>query len=77
MFPKTSWLVRFVAKLLEFKPELTPAAAVMVAIEAFDESSDVDPAEAAEIYLDATAAKDFDTVCKAESSRLDCLSPVA
>jgi len=55
MFPKTTWLMRFVAKLLELKPELTPAAAVMVAIEAFDKSSDVDPAEAAEIYVDGAA----------------------
>jgi hypothetical protein len=34
---------------LELKPELTPAAAVMVAIEAFDESFNVDPAEAADL----------------------------
>ena len=47
--------MRFVARLLELKPELTPAAAVMVAIEAFDKSSDVDPAEAAEIYVDGAA----------------------
>ena len=52
MFPKTDWLMRFVARLLELKPELTPAAAVMVAIEAFDKSSEVDPDEAAQIYVD-------------------------
>ena len=54
MFPKTDWLMRFVARLLELKPELTPAAAVMVAIEAFDKSPDVDPIKAAEIYVDGT-----------------------
>ncbi len=42
MFPKTDWLMRFVARLLELKPELTPAAAVMVAIEGFNEPSDVE-----------------------------------
>ncbi len=51
MFPKTDWLMRFVARLLELKPELTPADAVMVAIEAFDRSNEVDPVEAAEIYV--------------------------
>ena len=51
MFPKTDWLMRFVARLLELKPELTPAAPTMVAIEAFDESFDVDRAEAAQIYV--------------------------
>jgi len=58
VFPKTRWLLRFVARLLELKPELTPAAAVMVAIDAFEETFDVDPAEAAQIYVDGTAAKD-------------------
>jgi hypothetical protein len=49
---QTRWLMSFVERLLELKPELTPVAAVMVAIEAFDKSSDVDPAKAAEIYVD-------------------------
>ena len=57
MFPKTRWLMRFVTRLLELKPELTPAAATMIAIEAFEESFDVDPIQAAEIYVDS-AAKD-------------------
>jgi len=47
--------MRFVARLLELKPELTPAAAVMVAIEAFDKSSELDPVKEAEIYADASA----------------------
>jgi len=55
MFPKTDWLMRFVARLLELKPELTPAAAVLVAIEAFDKSPEVDPVKTAEIYADAGA----------------------
>ena len=38
MFPKTDWLMRFVARLLELKPALTPAAAVMIAIEVFDKA---------------------------------------
>ena len=54
IFPKTDWLMRFVARLLDLKPELTPAAAVMVAIEAFDKSPEVDPIKAAEIYVDGT-----------------------
>jgi hypothetical protein len=58
MFPKTAWLMRFVARLLELKPELTPAAAVMIAIKAFDESSAIDPVEAAQNYVDGTAAKE-------------------
>ena len=51
MFPKTRWLMRFVARLLELKPEMTPAAATLIAIESFEESFDVDPAEAAERWL--------------------------
>jgi len=58
MFPKTRWLMRFVAKLSELKPELTPAAAMMVAFEAYDEFFDVDPAEAAQTYVDGPAAKE-------------------
>jgi hypothetical protein len=38
MFPKTRWLMRFSSRLLELKPELTPAGAMMVAIDAFTES---------------------------------------
>jgi len=49
--------MRFVARLLELKPELTPAAAVTVAIEAFDKSPEVDPVEAAEIYVAGTGRK--------------------
>jgi len=51
MFPKTRWLMRFVARLLELRAELTPAAATMIAIESFEESFDVDPAEAADNYV--------------------------
>ena len=51
MFPKTRWLMRFVARLLELKPVMTPAAATMIAIETFEESFDVDPAEAADLWL--------------------------
>jgi hypothetical protein len=58
MFPKTRWLMRFAARLLELRPELTPAAAMMVAIDAFAESFDVDPAEAAESYADGTGVKE-------------------
>jgi len=77
MFPKTDWLMRFVARLLELKPELTPAAAVMVAIEAFDKSPEVDPIKRRRFTSTAPAKNDFDTVCKTESSRLDCLRLVA
>jgi hypothetical protein len=63
---------------LEFKPELTPAGRGHDGRRrSVRQVLDVEAAEAAEIYVDGTAAKDFDTVCKAESSRLDCLSPVA
>jgi hypothetical protein len=58
MFPKTRWLMRFVARLLELRPELTPAAATMIAIEAFEESFDVDPVEAAENYVGKAGAKE-------------------
>jgi hypothetical protein len=58
MFPKTRWLMRFVAQLLELKPELTPAAATMIAIEQFEESFDVDPAEAARLYVLSAGAKE-------------------
>jgi len=58
MFPKTRWIMRFVARLLELKPELTPAAAVTVAIELFDKSGDVDPIKAAEIYAGNGGAKE-------------------
>ena len=58
MFPKTDWLMRFVARLLELKPELTPAAAVMIAIGEFDKCSEDDPAKAAEIYVGNTGAKE-------------------
>jgi len=57
-FPKTRWIMRFVARLLELKPELTPAAAVMAAIELFDKSVDVDPIKAAEIYADKRGPKE-------------------
>ena len=30
MFPKTDWLMRFVARLLELKPSLTPTARLIV-----------------------------------------------
>ena len=43
--------MRFVARLLELKPALTPAAAVMIAIGEFDKCSEDDPAKAAEIYV--------------------------
>ena len=52
MFPKTRWLMRFVARLLELRPSASPAAATMIAIDAFEESFDVDPAEAAEFYVE-------------------------
>jgi hypothetical protein len=58
MFPKTRWLMRFSSRLLELKPELTPAGAMMVAIDAFTESFDVDPVEAAETYADGMGANE-------------------
>ena len=58
MFPKTRWLMRFSSRLLELKPELTPAGAMMVAIDAFTESFDVDPVEAAETYADDNGGKE-------------------
>jgi hypothetical protein len=72
MFHKTRWLMRFIARLLELKPELTPAAATMVAIEAFEESFDVDPARAAEIYVDGEGLKQYD----GPVSRGSCARPV-
>jgi hypothetical protein len=30
IFPKTRWLMRFVARLLELKPGMTPAAGMMM-----------------------------------------------
>jgi hypothetical protein len=50
MFLKTRWLMRFISRLLELQPQLAPAAATMAAIDAFEESFDIDPAEAAETY---------------------------
>jgi hypothetical protein len=48
----------FVARLLELKPALTPAAAVVIAIKVFDEcSGSVDPAEAAQSYAEGMGAK--------------------
>ena len=41
--------MRFVARLLELNPEMTPGATVMVAISAFDKSLGEDPAEAADL----------------------------
>jgi hypothetical protein len=58
MFPKTRRLMRFSSRLLQLKPELTPAAAMMVAIDAFTESFDVDPVEAAEIYANDAGGKE-------------------
>jgi hypothetical protein len=73
MFPKTDWLMRFVARLLELKPELTPAAAVMVAIEAFDSRPMSTPPKRRRFT--STVKNDFDTVCKAESKSLELFEP--
>ena len=50
------WLARFAARLLVMKPELDVVEAVRITKREYEKAFRVDPAEAAEIFVKASAA---------------------
>jgi len=53
--PDTTWLERFAARLLRLRPELTAVEAVRIARRQFAKASHLDPAAAAESYVEQSA----------------------
>ena len=55
-YPDAPWMTAFAERLLELKPQSTPLDAVRVAMQRFEPSVALEPANAAEVYAKETGA---------------------